>query len=343
MAILKPQALSSFLRNDLAQAVGVLVYGADRGGVRERAAVIAAAVAGKAENPFALLRIDEADLAADPGRLADEIQSLSLLGGRRAIWVENAGNALAKAIEPFARARTAGNLVIAEAGSLAKSAKLRSLFETAECLWCLACYEDTVRDLHELIDEELASFTVSPDAREALAALLGADRQLSRQELRKLATYCHGQARVELADVEAVCGDVTGFSADELIHAAFGGDLALTSRLFHRLVESGGASSALLSMGIGYSARLMRFSAEMRRGRSAESVVKGARPPVFFKEQAALIRELGLWDEETLLAAGQILSRATIDSRDHAALGDQIAERAFLSLARSAIQQRRAA
>ncbi len=68
----------------------------------------------------------DADLSSDPGRLADEVQSLSLLGGRRAIWVENAGAALAKAMARFAEAKPVGNLVVAEAGSLPKSSKLRT-------------------------------------------------------------------------------------------------------------------------------------------------------------------------------------------------------------------------
>ena len=208
-----------------------------------------------------------------------------------------------------------------------------------------ACYADTERDLYDLIDEELGSqkLEVSPDAREALAALLGADRQLSRQELRKLATYCHGSSRVELADVEAICGDVTGFSADDLMHAGFGGNLGEASRLFHRLVDSGSSASSLLSVALIYAARLMRFRAEMRRGKSAETVLQGARPPIFFKDKPAVLRELELWDEDALMGASQLLSRATLDTREHAALQEQIAERCFLSLARSALQQRRAA
>ena len=81
----------------------------------------------------------------------------------------------------------------------------------------------------------------------------------------------------------------------------------------------------------------------MRRGRSADNVVRGARPPFPFKVQDALIRSLRSWDEEALIGASHILSRATIDSRENSLLQDQIAERAFLSLARSALQQRRAA
>ena len=127
------------------------------------------------------------------------------------------------------------------------------------------------------------------------------------------------------------------------MHAAFGGDLGETSRLFHRLVDSGTASSSLLSLALAFSARLMRFRTEMRRGKSAEAVIRDARPPVFYKDQQVIVRALGLWKEEALLAASQIVSRAIRESRDYAALADQIAERAFLSLARSALEQRRAA
>ena len=43
------------------------------------------------------------------------------------------------------------------------------------------------------------------------------------------------------------------------------------------------------------------------------------------------------------MTASQLLSRATLETRKHAALQDQIGERAFLSIARMALQQRRAA
>jgi DNA polymerase-3 subunit delta len=343
VTVLKAASLPSFLRSDLGKAIAVLVYGSDEGGVRERANAITAAMIGRAPDPFALMTLNDSDLASDPGRLADEAQSPSLLGGRRVIRVENAGSALAKAIEPLAAADATANLVVAEAGSLPKSSKLRTIFETGKRLWCIPCYEDSASDLQELIAEELAGLTLDTAAREALADLLGADRQLSRQELRKLAIYCHGKPRIELADVEAVCGDVTGAGADDLLHAAFGGDLSETSRLFHRLVAGGSSSSGLLSIGIGHAARLARLRSEMRRGRSVDNVVRGARPPFPFKVQDALIRSLRSWDEEALIGASHILSRATIDSRENSLLQDQIAERAFLSLARSALQQRRAA
>ena len=170
MGVLRPTGFATFRRKGLDAAAGLLIHGSDRGGVHERAGLIAADIAAKSGDPFAIMRLDGSDLAADPGKLADEIQSLSLLGGRRVIWVENAGEALGKAIAPFADAGPVGNFVVAEAGSLPKSSKLRTLFEGAELLWSLPCYEDNEQDLDQLIDEELAAFEINPDAREALLA-----------------------------------------------------------------------------------------------------------------------------------------------------------------------------
>ncbi len=65
----------------------VLIFGPDHGLVAERAAALAKAVAGNSDDPFALVRLDGSDLAADPARLIDEARTVALFGGRRTIWV----------------------------------------------------------------------------------------------------------------------------------------------------------------------------------------------------------------------------------------------------------------
>ena len=68
------------------------------------------------------------------------------------------------------------------------------------CSSDLACYPDGERDLAKLIDDELraSDLRISQDARATLSALLGGDRQASRNELRKLTLYAHGQGEVTL-------------------------------------------------------------------------------------------------------------------------------------------------
>lgn len=344
MATLKWTGIDGFLRRDAERAVAVLIYGPDGGTVRERARQIVISIAGSIDDPFTVTRLDDAVLAADPARLLDEAQALSLTGGRRVIWVENAASGFLKAM-PLVASGPAGNLIVAEAGVLAKSAALRSLFEPAANLWIVPCYEDSAIDLERLIAEELDAKGIATDmeVRQALVELLGADRRMSRQELAKLALYCHGKTQATLADVEAVCGNVAELSADDLLNAVFDGAIADADDAFTRLRDSGLSGSGLLSMAASHAARLTRLRVDVERnGRTPEMAVRQARPPVFFKQQPAMQRQVALWDGETLLAASELLGRATRDTRTTSlsALNDQITHRAFLSLARLALQRR---
>jgi DNA polymerase-3 subunit delta len=347
MAVLKWAGIDGFLRRDAEKALAVLIYGPDGGTVRERARQLVISVAGSIDDPFAVTRLDDAVLTGDPGRLVDEAKALSFGGGRRVIWVENAAAGFLKAM-PLLASGPAGNLIVAEAGALAKSAGLRNLFEPAAHLWAVPCYEDSAIDLERLIAEELDAKGIATDieVRQALVGLLGADRRMSRQELAKLALYCHGKTHATLADVEAVCGDVAELSADDLLNAVFDGAIADADDAFTRLRDSGLSGSGLLSMATSHAARLTRLRVDVERnGRTPEMAVRQARPPVFFKQQPAMQRQVALWDGESLLQASDLLGRATRDTRTTSlsALNDQITHRAFLSLARLALQRRHSA
>ena len=60
--------------------------------VSERAALLATKTKIDLKDDFSVQRMEASDIGSDPGRLIDEVQSISLFGGDRLIWVRNAGN-----------------------------------------------------------------------------------------------------------------------------------------------------------------------------------------------------------------------------------------------------------
>ena len=88
------------------------------------------AVAGSLDDAFAVVRLSDDVLAGDPGRLADEQASLSLMGGRRVIWVTEAGAAFLKAVAPILANPRPGNLIVAEAGALAEESAAARAFRS---------------------------------------------------------------------------------------------------------------------------------------------------------------------------------------------------------------------
>jgi DNA polymerase-3 subunit delta len=341
MTVLRTSALSQHLeRKPLAPAY--LVYGPDPGKVGEIARLLVRRVAGSLDDAFAVARLEEEMLSQDPQRLADEVFSRPMLGARKAIWVGSAGQAFLRAYEAMAEAPEDGNVLIVEAGALAKSARLRTIFEKSKASIAIPCYEDSLEDLDQLIEQTAigAGLALTPDARAALLEVLGENRTLSRAELDKLLLYCHGSGRITLADVEAVCSGRTTVEADELTDAVFGGDLALTDSLSDRQIKSGVAGARLLGIASQHLPVLEKLQFEVERGSSPSHAVRTARPPIFFSRHEKVIHQLKLWDEASLSSARNSLAAAVEQTRAFPSLENQIAQRSLLSLARSAAGRR---
>src|SRR6202040_4361712 len=108
--------------------------------------------------------------------------------------------------------------IVIEAGELRPESPLRKACERAKTAVAIACYPDGERDLAKLIDDELrvSNLRIAADARATLMALLGGDRQASRNELRKLTLYAHGQGEVTLEDVMAVVAAPSEFKIEPM-------------------------------------------------------------------------------------------------------------------------------
>jgi DNA polymerase III subunit delta len=342
MAVLKGSALSTFLRAPAPGTKAVLIYGPDAGRVHEVASGIVRAAAGSLDDPFLIVSVPDNALAGDPALLADEARSLSLAGGRRIVWVAPAGRGFQTAIEAYLGDPGGDALIVAEAAALPKSSKLRSLLETSKQAAVIACYEDTAEDLRALVGRAAteARLSVADDVLEHIVDRIGSDRAVSRREIEKLLTYCHGNVSIELADVEAVCGDVSAASLDALIDATFAGDVAECCRRLAQVEESGTSASGVLS-GTGlHLARLQEFRNEIDRGRPRDTVLRGARPPLHFSRQSRISRQLALWSGAALDGALSTVLEATALTRQFATLDHAITERAMLSLARRAQSMR---
>ena len=339
MAVLKTNEIDAFLRRPGERVGVVLIHGPDDGLVTERASAIVAVASGRADDPFSLVRLEGADLIADPARLGDEARTISLFGSRRVVWVRDCGaRNLLPAVAPLLDDPAEGSLVVLEAGDLKKTAPLRKKIEDHATAIAVPCYADGARDIARLVDDELAAagLAIDRDARETLEAHLGGDRMASRGEIRKLCLYAHGRDRIRLADVEAIVGDASALALDELVDAVAGGDPAVADRLFARLESSGTSASVVVTVLQRHFQLLERLRAEVTAGRKTPDVVAGVQPPIFFRRRAEIARQIGLWSPDRLRRAATVLDQALLDSRRLPQLAGAVVSAATLTLARAA-------
>jgi DNA polymerase-3 subunit delta len=337
LSALKPGDVAAFLRAPK-NARFVLVYGPDDGLVAERAGQLAQALLGDSPDPFALVRLDGDAVAADPPRLADELLTVPLFGGKRLVRLRVAGKsvqAVAVAIEAVLGGPAPDTPLIVEAGDLKGTSPLRKLFEGTRAAVALPCYADDEGALLRLVDEELAAagLKAAPEVRRLVAAQLGGDRLASRQELRKLALYVHGRGEVTEDDVLAVCGDVSAPAIDSVIDAAVTGDAATAAAALRRLSGEGVPASVIGGAALRHMMQLQAARAQVDAGKAVGEALREFRPPVFYKRQPKVERQLVLWTTAKAQAATGALHAALLASRQHAELGGAAIERALLAVA----------
>ena len=263
---------------------------------------------------------------------------MPLFGGRRAVLVKAGSRNIAAAVETVIASPSPECRVVIEAGDLRKTAPLRTLCEKAKIAAAIACYADGERDIERLIDEEMraANLSIAPDARAALMSLLGGDRLASRNEIRKLALYCKGQRRIELADVMAVVADASALALDDVIDAAFAGKPAEVETEFAKARGGGSSPAAIVSAAIRQVANLHKMKLAIEGGDSIEFAMKRGAPPVHFTRKTAVGVALRAWTPARLLRAMEQLAEASLDMRRNSALAEAIAQRTLLSIAVSA-------
>lgn len=327
---LAPARIPALLR-DPSDIDVALLYGEDAGLVRERADALAHAVLGKNPDPFRLTELgDDA-----PKRLLEEATARSLTGGRRVVRVRAAS---ATITEPLMRALgdRIEALIVLEAGNLDRRNKLRSWAEGAARVAPIPCYPDQGSGLAATIRDGLAQEGVSADAEVIafLAARLGADRGITRQEIAKLAMMVGRGGALTIGDARAGLGASSTSSIDEALGAALAGDVAAADQALDAAMADG-ANPVMVVRGVIRALQRLEAAAMMvAGGASADHAAEAQR--VFFRERPAFIRALRLWSSSRLAQALDDAATAERLCKSTGSPDTAIARQLVLTLARRA-------
>jgi DNA polymerase-3 subunit delta len=335
LVALRGKEIDAFLaRPDQGRPI-ILLYGPDAGLVRERAEALLASAVDDPNDPFSLVRLDGDELSAEPSRLVDEALTVPLFGGRRAIRVRAGSHSFASGIDTLAETPLKDCRIVIEAGDLRPESPLRKACERAKTAVAIGCYPDTERDLSKLIDDELraASLRIAPDARASLMALLGGDRQASRNELRKLTLFAHGEGEVTLDHVMAVVADASELKLDPIVDGAFAGKPDLVESEFAKALVAGTYPGVIILSAQRQAAWLHKSALAVAEGTPAASLLESGYPRVHFSRKPMVETALRNLSPARLAAIIDQLATAAFDMRKQPSLASAIAQRTLLSIA----------
>jgi DNA polymerase-3 subunit delta len=342
MILSKRPEVERFLATPSPGVRAVVIWGKDRGGVRERAQALAAKIAVRPEDPFDVALLTEADVEKDAARLEEELSALSLMGGRRLVRLKlTAEKASVDRLAAEALVRHDQGLLnpdaflLIEAGALESGSALRRAAEKAPSALSIPIYEDEAGDVARLVREALQKdrVSLSVDALDLFVGRLPRERAVMRSEIERLVLYLGpgsgAQARAE--DLTDYFGVEPEASLTDAAEDAFGGRAAKCQSTLRRARaegESGVAAVRALSL---YLAKLRRASLLVVGGATPQEAAKSCR--VFWKNEREFVRQLRVWPLQDLEALSTDLLEADEACKQTGTPDHLISERAALAVA----------
>lgn len=305
-----PKAAEAFITKP-EEYRAVLLYGPDSGLARERAQRIKTAVLGANPDPMAFVEIEESALLADPARLADEILAINMMAPKRMILLRNVGDKVTGIIREASEHLHKDAYLVVLAEELTTRSTLRSWFEgEAHCV-ALACYQDEVRDVQEIIRKTMsaAGIDLSRSVSDYLAQQLGNDRYVTRQELEKIVLFAGDSKQLSLEDAQSLVDYNRETGLDDIVNAVADKNLPNLDKVVQSQLREGTQPIAYLRSLMRYFNRLYFIRSQMAAGKDMESVISGLKPKVFYKQEQSLRRHVMQWElQQTAKALALLVS-----------------------------------
>lgn len=312
-----------------------LVHGEDRALVRATAETIARRVAPDLADPFRVAVLDADAVLRDAARLSDELSQLALTGGRRLVWLREAGDRHAALIEEanVIDDDATGGFLLVEAGALPWRSTLKALFEGSRRALSVTCASGA--GLEALINASARSgFPLEEDARALLAERTAGDYGFMRQALEKLSLFKGAPGAITRKDVMLCVEDAEAAAADDVANAALAGNLAALERALMRARSAGTGAVTLIRAALRQGQRVDLALRLTEAGERLEAVIASLRPPVPYALRGAFAALCRGWSLPALERALALLLEAESRCKATALPDETIAAHALTALAR---------
>ncbi len=309
MKLVKRPEIDAFFKSPPAHIVGALIYGKDRSQVIERATALSKRIVTDINDPFNVSVLTDSDVDADGGRLEGELQSLSLMGGRRLVRLKffSEKAALEKSVAAAVKAHAAGEynrdaFLVIEAGSLGADSALRRLADADKALASIACYEDEAGDIIRMARETLAQegVSLSNGAMDVFVQRLPRERGIARQEIERLVMFIGpgSHKTLEEKELQDFLGVEPEASLFKAAGDAFAGRMkAAQAGLRRAFAEGESGPDAMRALSLHYN-KIRLLKTQLGKGMDSKTAAKSA--GVFWKEEDDMLRQARAWHIDIL-------------------------------------------
>lgn len=327
---------AGYFRKPDPTGAGLLIYGGDAMRVAlKRQDVIKALVGPNGEEEMRLTRMTGAELRKDPAMLGDAIKAQGFFPGHRIAFVEDATDAVAKAITPALADWVDGDAqIIVTAGQLNARSALRKLFEGHKSAYAVGIYDDPPS--RDEIEGMLRDANVTNVNRDAMDLILVYSREMApgdlRQTIEKIGLFKMGdETETTTKDVEDCAPMSNEAGQDDLLNIVSELKTNEIGPILSRLYAQGSQPVALC---IGAMRHFRQLHAVASDPGGPAAGIGRLKPPVFGPRRDRMVRQASTWGRVNLEAALGTITEADLTLRSANTAPDRaLVERMFIRLA----------
>lgn len=253
-------------------------------------------------------------IKSDPAALADEAGAIGLFGGKRAVWIEPAGDEITAGVEALLEANSVESPVVAIAGALRKTSALLKLAEASPQALAIVSYVPEGAEAARMVADvgRRYGLKIDPSLAARIADSCANDQAVVAQELQKLALYIDASPQapreLDLRAMEAVGAELVEGDVPRLADLALAGAVAELADELAQLPASTDAIPVVRAL----QRRLLMLAparARFERGESPDAVMTSLGRSLFWKDKPLFGKLLSLWDARGLATVAERAGR----------------------------------
>jgi DNA polymerase III subunit delta len=254
------------------------------------------------DNSVDVINFYESEILDNDENFYNFVYSGSLFSSKKIITIHNATDKLLTKISDIYEKKVEGLLLILFAEILEKKSKLRSFFEKNKKTACIACYLDNERDLGIIVQSELKKNNINL-SREAINLLIeksNSDRNNLRNEIEKIKSFALERKKIDIEEIKSLINFSGDYKSDILINECLCGNILQYKKILSELYIGSVNHVLFLRVLSSKIHRLLKIKEQEDGSNNIDALLNSTKPPVFWKEQPMVKRQLLIWRLEDL-------------------------------------------
>jgi len=280
----------------------------------------------------------EEEILKNRNSLYNKVVNESLFSEKKIIFIHEASDKIFDQISECLERANKDIEICIFSGNLEKKSKLRNLFERNKNLAAFACYEDNERTLITYITKELGQFKgLSGEIIHLLISNSNMDRRIIKNELIKIKDFFL-EKKINKEKILEILNIKNNNNFDEIRDNALVGDKKKINKLLSEINLLNEDTFFYLN-NLNY--RITRLQEIMRISNydknKYEQTLESLKPPVFWKDKPAVVKQLRKWGPENLSQiAAKIFMTETLMKKNTYLRNDIVVKNLIINLTNKA-------